>query len=361
MTGPLPPDDDIPRPQSPDDIPPDATPWPDGPPPPPTWQPIWLEGSMPSLEGAVPPVSQPDPVEIEAQRKTLRTIIISLAVGSLLFRILRATHQEHGALVFIGIPTALALLVASSAPAKSITGTVMKVITLALLMSAIAFGEATVCILFAAPLLYAVGFIVGKLAEVFSREPKPGRFYVVVALFIPLSLEGVVPGTGFERNATLTIEREVAATPDAVRATLAAPMDFGRELPPFLRLGFPTPGATSGEGLEPGSRRTIAFAHGHHPGTLALEVSRAESRADGGTVVFLPVGDDSYITHWLSWRGANVHWEAVAPGRTRVRWTLYYRRRLDPAWYFAPLERYGVHAAAGYLLETLTTPHDRAR
>jgi hypothetical protein len=29
---------------------------------------------------------------------------------------------------------------------------------------------------------------------------------------------------------------------------------------------------------------------------------------------------------------------------------------LDPAWYFAPLERYGARLAAGYLVETLATP-----
>ena len=39
-----------------------------------------------------------------------------------------------------------------------------------------------------------------------------------------------------------------------------------------------------------------------------------------------------------------------------MTWTLSYRRRLDPAWYFAPLERYGVGLAAGYLIETLATP-----
>jgi hypothetical protein len=39
-----------------------------------------------------------------------------------------------------------------------------------------------------------------------------------------------------------------------------------------------------------------------------------------------------------------------------VTWTLSYRRRLDPSWYFKPLERYGVGLAGKYLLSTLTTP-----
>src|SRR5260370_36007495 len=31
---------------------------------------------------------------------------------------------------------------------------------------------------------------------------------------------------------------------------------------------------------------------------------------------------------------------------TRVNWTLHFERRLDPAWYFRPWERYATHLAA---------------
>jgi hypothetical protein len=36
---------------------------------------------------------------------------------------------------------------------------------------------------------------------------------------------------------------------------------------------------------------------------------------------------------------------------------LEYRRRLDPAWYFAPLERYGARLAASHLIDALAAPH----
>jgi hypothetical protein len=78
--------------------------------------------------------------------------------------------------------------------------------------------------------------------------------------------------------------------------------------------------------------------------------------SDSASAVFTVASDSSYITHWLAWEDAAVRWEPVGRGRTRVTWTLRYRRRLDPAWYFAPLERYGVGLAAGYLIETLATP-----
>jgi hypothetical protein len=82
-------------------------------------------------------------------------------------------------------------------------------------------------------------------------------------------------------------------------------------------------------------------------------------RSEPGHVQFGVQDDDSYITHWLSWRRADVRWREITPRHAEVSWTLTYRRRLDPAWYFKPLERYGVAAAAGYLIDTLATPAGR--
>jgi hypothetical protein len=108
-----------------------------------------------------------------------------------------------------------------------------------------------------------------------------------------------------------------------------------------------------GAGLEVGDERSIMFEHGaHHSGALGIRVSAV----DTASVTFSVVSDSSYITHWLTWRDSNVEWKPVAAGQTAVTWTVRYRRRLDPAWYFVPLERYGARLAAQYLIETLATP-----
>jgi hypothetical protein len=169
-------------------------------------------------------------------------------------------------------------------------------------------------------------------------------------------MEGVAPRFEFPRDQQATATRVVAAAPEEVERALAAPMGFDRPLPAFLRLGFPTPARTDGSGLRVGDRRSVALAHGHHPGTLVMRVAASGP----GHAEFVPVSDDSYVVHWLSWRSAEVRWRAV-PGGTEVRWTLRYRRRLDPAWYFGPLERYGVGVAAGYLIDALATPGKGAR
>jgi hypothetical protein len=290
-------------------------------------------------------------------RNRLLALILGVAAASLAYRIATSASLEHTALVFIGVPTVLAVAVALIPRSGTARGTILRATTLALLLAGILFGEAFVCILFAAPLIYLVAGGVGTYVDWSAKKRREGRagfahapVLALAVLALP-ALEGVVPRFELPREAEVTRVRIVPASPAEVECALAAPMRFDPPLPAFLRLGFPTPGASTGEGLRVGDRRSVAFAHGHHPGTLVMEVRTAAP----GRVEFAPVSDGSYLVHWLSWRSAEVRWREV-PGGTEVRWTLRYRRRLDPAWYFAPLERHGVGVAAGYLIDALATP-----
>jgi len=293
-------------------------------------------------------------------RRTLVAAIAGLTVASIAYRLLISASLQHTSLVFIGIPALLALALVAVQP-KTSAGTIHKTIALALCMSGIVFGEGFICILMASPLFFLVGAIVAWL-----RRPDPllepddedtpvggtTAKRLGIMLLLPMSLEGVMPGLEMNRTEVVTVSRVVFADADAVRTALAAPMRFDRPLPRFFRIGFPTPVAMDGEGLAIHDRRSVQFLHGHHPGNLVLAVTSSAP----GAVMLSPIADDSYITHWLSWRSAEVRWTEIAKGQTRVTWTLRYERRLDPAWYFAPLERYGVRLAAEYLIETLATP-----
>ena len=282
-------------------------------------------------------------------RLTVMAIVVTLVVVSVAYRVLVVKHLEHTSLVFIGLPALAAITLLHTQPQTAI-GTVNKVIAILLCLSGILFGEGLICILMAAPIFFLVGTVIGLVINRMTG----GKWRGVVSLaIVPLSLEGVIPSLAFDREERVTVIRTVQATPDEVRFALASTPRFDRDLPQFFRLGFPTPMHTSGDGLGIGDERRVMFAHGqHHSGALVMRVTRADS----ASVAFTLASDSSYITHWLSWEDASVRWAPVDAGHTRVTWTLRYRRRLDPAWYFAPLERYGARLAAGYLVETLATP-----
>ncbi len=283
-------------------------------------------------------------------------IILAAAGGSATYRLLVAHRLEQTAALFIGIPTLLAILVVLAGTPETATGSICKAIAIALLMSGIFLGEGFICILMAAPLFFAIGVLIGLLVDAsrrsFGKKAKNTAACLAGLVLLPLILEGVDERLSWPREETVTAGRDVAADPDEIARQLVRPPEFRTPLPVFLRLGFPRPTVRSG-GLRPGERLTVHWSGGEgRPGDLVLEV--IESRP--GLLRVRAVADGSHIAHWLRWHDAEVRWSAIGAGRTRVTWTLRYRRDLDPAWYFGPWERYAVGLAAGYLIDTLATP-----
>jgi len=291
---------------------------------------------------------------ITREQWTLAAIILALAVAGVLYRIFVAKGLEQTAALFIGLPAVLAIILALTPQAKSATGVIMKTMTIALLMSGPILGEGFICIIMAAPLFYLVGAIVGLLIDRARAKEKSVALHAVLLLPLLLSsLEGTTPTLSFPRHEQVTVRKVVDGSPADVERALAQSPVFDEELPPFLRLKFPLPVSASGEGLVLDAERRIHFAGGEgKPGDLTLRITEREPSA----VTFAAQSDTSHIAHWLTWRSSHVAWRAVAVGRTEVEWTITYDRELDPAWYFAPWERYATRRAADYLIDTLATP-----
>lgn len=281
---------------------------------------------------------------------------LCLAVGitSVLYRVLVLGQKEQTALMFIGLPTAIAMLITFLPRSSSATGMIMKGISLFLLLLGILFIEGFICILMAAPFFYAVGFIVGIFADkARAKREFEKRFRVVVLpLLVLMSLEGITGALSFPRDEEVTVSREVALPPADARQRLVRKFVLS-ELPGFLKLGFPTPHRIEGSGLETGDKWLIHFAGGEgKPGDLSAEVVES-----GPTHIRVArVLDTSHIAHWLDWKEAE--WTIKPSGTgSRVTLTMRYRRLLDPAWYFKPIERYGVKKAGEYFLaQTYKTP-----
>lgn len=285
----------------------------------------------------------------------LAFLILALAVGKLIYDVLSDGGLGQTAALFIGLPAVLAIIVTLTPKAKSLTGMILKGMTIALLLSGILLREGFICILMAAPLFYLVGVIIGRVIE-YKRSNS--KIYGLLLLpFLLLSLEGVHGSLSFKRLETVKVERIVAGSAVEVEQTLSQAPVFDRQLPLYLRLGFPRPVSASGSGLAAGDRLGIHFSgppgfFGQGPpGDLVLEVL---DRAPGH-VRFRAVSDSSAVAHWLGWQETDVRWTELDPEHTRVTWTLRYERRLDPAWYFSPWERYAVKLAGAYLIETLAT------
>ena len=295
---------------------------------------------------------------ITAAQWTLVGLIIGLANAALIYRLLVFGKLEQTAALFIGLPAVMACVVAAAPPAGTYTGSIAKAMTIALLMAGIFLGEGVVCLIMTAPLFYGVAVPIGMVLDHYAKKKQPPsdtlRLRCLIALpLVLMSLEGVHDRLSFPRDEQVTVTRTLWATAAEVEQALAATPRYSRPPPLFLRLGFPRPVYASGAGLRVGDRRTIRFAGGEgEPGDLVLEVIERGP----GLVRFHVVKDTSHISHWLAREDVEVRWEEIAPNETRVSWSIRYRRLLDPAWYFGPLERYAVRLSAGYLIDTVATP-----
>jgi hypothetical protein len=215
-----------------------------------------------------------------------------------------------------------------------------------------------------APLFFAVAIAIAASVQAVQRGKWKSsttlRSCVVMLAVIPMSLEGVTGVTTLNRDESVTVTKVVRGSSSAVERALFRPPRFDRARPLYLRAGFPSPVSTRVERTAEGSRWVIQLRGGEmridgmEPRTGDLVLDLEESRP--GLARWRAVSDSSHMTHFLSWREAIMEWESVDVDTTRVTWTLRYRRDLDPAWYFGPMERYAVRLAAGYLIDAVATP-----
>ncbi|HUI39159.1 MAG TPA: hypothetical protein VLY22_00890 [Candidatus Nitrosotalea sp.] len=280
-------------------------------------------------------------------------LTLAAASGSVIYRLIVWKRLEQTSVLFIGIPAILAVVVALTPKAKTAMGGIMKGITLFLLISGAFLGEGFICIVMASPIFYAVGACVGVLVDWQRRRSASPMRSCLLLLLLPLSLEGISPALSFNRDESVQVTRVVNASAADVQQALASVPRVDVSLPLYLRMGFPRPVRATGSGFEIGALRTIHFAGGEgHPGDLVLRVE--ESRP--GYLRYVAVSDRSKVAHWLAWQESQITWKPVDTQHTVVTWTLRFQRKLDPAWYFGPWERYAARLTAETLIQANATP-----
>jgi len=330
------------------------------------WPPAFMVASALAHEASPTPGVEPGEGEAAATRArtALSALIVAVAVASLTYRLIVAHGLQQTAALFVGIPALLAIVVVFAVSPRSATGVACKAVTVGLLVSLLFLGEGVLCVVMSAPLFYVVAIMIAAAMDAaHRRHGKPTTtFYscLVILAVVPMSLEGVSDFTTFRRDESIAESRIIHASPKAVGRALFEPPRFDRVLPPYLRVGFPWPVATRIDRNSEGMRWVIQLRggemrlNGMEPRTGDLVLALEEARP--GVVRWRAVTDSSHMTHFLTWREIIVRWEPIDGYSTRVTWTLRYRRGLDPAWYFGPMQRYAVRLAAGYLIDSVATP-----
>jgi len=200
-------------------------------------------------------------------KKDLRLFYLLILLGIVLIRIhvlfIRDDSRfDSTAALYIGIPFLLALALALAPKSKTSMGTMIKVITLLLLMSAPLLGEGFICILMAAPIFYLVAIIVFYIIRAINERNKV-RSSGLLALIMIASLEGVTPYTTFDRNHEATVSQIINAPIELVERQLQQTPSYNTKSPWLISI-FPHPKNVELSGTELGDTLKLDFEYKKH-------------------------------------------------------------------------------------------------
>lgn len=271
------------------------------------------------------------------------TLLIGAFAGAGVF-LSALTGRLDSALLFVGIPCALALGIALL-PSAGGWATVFQVTTVLLLLSSALLHEGALCVLIASPLVY--GTVALAYAVVRSSRGGHHERLGVLPVLALVALEGAVPGLRVNAEQHAEATRVVAGDCAAFEAAL----DRGPQVDPDadrgLLLGlaeYPTPVSATGTGLAPGDTWRLAMPAG--------EIRTRVDAASPGRVEFTVTADSARTTRWVDLHGGSLAWHQAADGcRTEMR--LDYTRRLDPSLWFGPVTDTFMDAGARAFLASL--------
>ena len=221
--------------------------------------------------------------------------------------------------------------------------------------SAILF-EGFICVIIAAPIYILFALLAISISP---HKADPDRFKksdVFRASFVPLaviivSVEGLTETTSFPREEAITRTQILNLTPEEVHANLAQPVHLDAKRSAFLSI-FPLPDRVDAPNFQQGAVHTAFFTY-RRWGYTNVHRGETQIRMKEVSPLFVETEvteDTSYFSHYLKVHGTQIKMVPLADGTTQVSLTICYRRTLDPAWYFGPMQRRAIGESADYLL-----------
>ena len=291
-----------------------------------------------------------------------------IAVISVVSRLLLDSAYGTTGLFYVGVPLAVgACLVAIN---KSTSGgwrakywNSARDVFLILIAVSILLYEGFICVLLFLP-IYLFIMVIVMAVEAAIRHLKNKARGKLLAHWFPvlgvlMALEGVHPNLSFERESEVVVEKVVAGSVAQLMKNLERPIELKKDRHWFLEL-FPMPYAVDAGTLQPGDVHEIHFRYHRwiftntHQGRMLLEIvevgeSHVRTRF---------IEDTSYIGHYMSLGGTEIQLHPAGDKEARIRLKVNFERKLDPVWYFGPLERYGVRKMAEFLIDEVVARND---
>ena len=296
-----------------------------------------------------------------ARRVNALGLLLLVGIGSLTVHLLVREELDSSALLYVGIPYLGALVIAMVQPRKPGTRLWHRyrdfslISLIVMLGSSIVLFEGFVCVLMFLPIYFLIaslGFVTHWLLTP-DQEHHGKRYASLLPLIVLVSaLEGTTDRLSAERMTSATATRVAQLTPQEVMANLVRPIDLDKDRHWILSL-FPMPYRVEAESLLPGGVHHVHtryhrwFLTNTHEGVLHLEILEVEPTAIRTRIVH----DTTFFSTYLEQIGTEIVLTPITPDTTEIALRIDYRRKLDPAWYFHPLQKYAMEQMAGFFID----------
>ena len=288
-------------------------------------------------------------------------IVGIIALLSLGVRLLMGYDFDKSALLYIGIPFIVSLLLIQFRDPEEAMNWKKRyrnrLIDAFIIMfaSSVVLFEGFVCVVMFMP-IYLLVITIMFLIELYrERAKKKGRGILSVnilpVLILLSAFEGTSPQLSYDRNEQVIVSRVVQSSIANIKNNLVQPISLDKTRPWFLEL-FPMPTKVISETLSPGDVHEIHFKYYRwfftnvHEGRMLLEMTEVDENRIKTTFL----DDTSYIANYIHLKGTEIQLEKIDNQYTRITLTINFKRILDPYWYFSPIERYGITKTASFLI-----------
>ncbi len=307
-------------------------------------------------------------------KTTLPTWLVVLFItggAALTIRTLLDSQFGKGTLLYLIVPFAISIALSLLTRSTSRKGHFwaylnhMRFAAIIFLATSAVLFEGFICVLMFMP-IYFVLVSAGYFFMWFQDNRDDGsnrRAYALPALIVVLASEGMLPATTVPRDRRATYVTVTDQSIASLKANMAAPIRFPAERYWFLKI-FPLPDRVSAGSLGVGDVHRLHFTYkkwfltNNSEGELRIRIAAVEPQHIRTEIV----RNSSYLSHYMRIDGTDVRFTPLADGRTRIALTVNYRRLLDPAWYFGPMQQLAAEQSARYLVENIIVrapPGDR--
>ena len=265
----------------------------------------------------------------------------------------RAGSPGMGCVMFFLVPVAAGFVIAllTNKPNTTTAAGLLAVFTVLIFLIAVGY-EGLLCALMASPFLLAGIGIGALLGRIFRPNPGSHRT-LTTGMLLLLPVTAVFTGKQLERPVLEKARVEVvsntvrvAATPEQTWLYIQSIDSIHGSKPWLMHVGLPIPQRCTLEKTAEGARRTCYFDKGY--------IEETVTKWDPPHYMELRI-DRTHMPgrHWLGFETATYRLQADG-NLTLLTRTTTITSHLAPAWYWRPLERWGVESEHEYLLNDVS-------